>query len=289
MIENLNGLHENVNFKKNTVFRLYDNHENEGYPTHWHVPMEIIIPYKYDYNVTVINKNFVLDTQSILFVCPGVLHSIQAPKYGNRIIFQVDLSMFQNIKSFRAVLNLMSPCFLISEKDNKDIYQQVKRLLSNIEEEYEKETHIAELNIYSYLFQMFALIGDTYLRQNAFSVEEDTDPKKYQTKFLDVCNYINENCTQDLTLDKISSYAGFSKYHFSRLFKDFTGITFYKYLNQKRISYAQNLLLDPDESITDIAYRSGFESMSSFIRMFKIFNECTPSEYRSLHYEQQQA
>ena len=87
----------------------------------------------------------------------------------------------------------------------------------------------------------------------------------------------------NLTLDDIAHYSGFSKYHFTRLFRQFTGSTFYRYLNQKRIVKAERTLADPSLSVTDVAMASGFSSMSAFIRMFKIMKGCTPSEFRRMY------
>ncbi len=71
---------------------------------------------------------------------------------------------------------------------------------------------------------------------------------------------------EDLSLEGVASQAGFSKYHFSRLFKQYTDSTFYKYLNQKRIEFAKTLLQDPGVSVTEVAFKSGFSSLSAFLR-----------------------
>ena len=102
-------------------------------------------------------------------------------------------------------------------------------------------------------------------------------------KFLFVTNYINEHFTENLTLEQAASLAGFSKYHFTRLFRQYAGTSFYKYLNQKRITHAKNLLLDPDLSVTDVAMQSGFTSISAFLRMFHLVTNCTPTEFRKMH------
>jgi len=52
------------------------------------------------------------------------------------------------------------------------------------------------------------------------------EQQEYIEKFMAVCDYINSHCTEELTLDDISAMAGFSKYHFSRLFKEFTNTSF---------------------------------------------------------------
>ena len=77
--------------------------------------------------------------------------------------------------------------------------------------------------------------------------------------------------------------AGFSKYHFSRLFRQYTDTTFYKYLNQKRIAHAKQLLLDNDLPVLEIAFQCGFSNLSSFLRMFKLLTGYTPSELRKMY------
>ena len=74
-----------------------------------------------------------------------------------------------------------------------------------------------------------------------------------------------------------------SKFYFSRLFKQFTNVSFYKYVNQKRIEKAAEMLTEPNISITNVALSCGFESLSSFIRMFKIVKGCTPTEFRNMY------
>ena len=86
-----------------------------------------------------------------------------------------------------------------------------------------------------------------------------------------------------MTLDQASGIAGFSKYHFTRLFKEFTHISFYQYLSQKRIALAEQLLANPDYSVTAVALNSGFSSLPAFTRMFRKHKGCTPTEFRNVY------
>ena len=87
----------------------------------------------------------------------------------------------------------------------------------------------------------------------------------------------------DISVEDAARTAGFSKFHFSRLFKQFTDQTFCGYLNQRRISAAETLLLNPRLSITDVALQSGFSSLSTFNRTFRTLKSCTPSEFKAYH------
>ena len=93
-------------------------------------------------------------------------------------------------------------------------------------------------------------------------------------------NYIDSNYQEDLTLEQVANYIGFSKYHFSRLFEQHTNTTFYDYLSHKRIQAAQ-ALLTMDIPITDIAFQTGFNNLTTFCRCFKKVTNCSPSEYRN--------
>ncbi len=127
------------------------------------------------------------------------------------------------------------------------------------------------------------LIGREYSGQRTAFDTTSHKQKEHAEKFMSICNYIQEHCTEDLCLDDVAAIAGFSKYHFTRLFKNFTGTSFYKYLNKKRIEHAEKLLVDPELSITEVALQSGFSSLSAFIRMFKLIKDCTPTEFRNLY------
>ena len=104
--------------------------------------------------------------------------------------------------------------------------------------------------------------------------------KEYAAKFNEVMEFIDTHYMDDLELDNIAASIGFSKYHFSRLFKQYTNYTFCNYLTRRRLLAAKALLEQPNLSITEIALQSGFPSISTFNRAFKQQNNCTPSEYR---------
>ena len=120
-------------------------------------------------------------------------------------------------------------------------------------------------------------VGGNYQNQTCNKKHE------YMGKFLVVCNYISENCKQQLTVEDMASYAGFSKYHFCRLVKQFTGSSFYDYLLSQRILNAERLLMNPEMTITDVAMQSGFNSISTFNRIFKEYKKCTPTHFKMLH------
>lgn len=283
MIEHLTGIHETVDYKANTNLRLYDNVVCEDYPTHWHTPIEIIMPIEGDYTVIVGNSTITLHPSDIIFICPGVVHSLKAPKSGRRIIFQAELTALREINGFETILSMISPTITLTADNAPQIHMRLQTILLDILDEYNSNDIFTELSIYSKLINLFVCLGSVEsLHSDELSVRPQMQ-KEYIEKFVHICKYIDEHCTEDLTLDAVAQLAGFSKYHFTRLFKQFTNITFYKYVTQKRIAYAEQLLINPNLSITEIALQSGFSNQSAFIRMFKLIKASTPTEYRAMY------
>lgn len=282
MIETLNGIKETVNFKQIKGFKLYDNTDFEAYPAHWHTPIEILMPLKNTYEVTCKNETFVLQEGDLLLINSGVIHSLSAIE-GERLIFQADFPMLHNVADIESSLSNIPPALLITAESAPDIHGRLRELMLDIYREYFSDSILASAAVYSKLLEMLVLIGRKYTGEGIKADVTYSKQKEYTAKFIYVCEYIQEHCTEDLCLDDVASLAGFSKYHFTRLFKNFTGSSFYKYLNKKRIEHAEKLLVDPEISITEVALQSGYSSLSAFIRMFKIMKDCTPTEFRNMY------
>lgn len=281
MIETLDGIRETVNFKDLTGFKLYSNIDFEAYPSHWHTPIEIIMPIRNSYRVDSTNDSYIMQEGDLLLINSGTIHSMPALE-GERLIFQADFSMLHSISDVETVLNSIPPILLITSENAPDIHEKLRDLLLEIRREYFSDSLLISASIYSLLLEMFVLIGRKYMGEGIRPDVTYSKQKEYTAKFLYVSHYIQEHCTEDLTLDAAAAIAGFSKFHFTRLFKDFTGTSYYKYLNRKRIEHAEKLLIDPEISVTEVALQSGFSSLSAFIRMFKIVKGCTPTEFRNL-------
>lgn len=283
MIESLNGIYETVNYKQKTSIKLYDNDKCEDYPPHWHMTMEIIMPIENIYTLEYDHHSYVLREGDIVLICPCSVHALFAPPIGRRIIFQPDISALRFMKEMDAVLNIISPFFIITPEEYPVIHGNVKELLLEIRDEYMDESlAFSEVMIYSKFLKIIALIGRNYAKAPEGELPMEMKRKEYMEKFFEICDYIDDHCTEDLNLEEVAAMCGYSKYHFSRLFKQFTNVSFYKYLSQKRIAKAAELLADPEQTISDVALSSGFSSHSSFIRMFKLIKGCTPTEFREM-------
>ncbi len=93
-------------------------------------------------------------------------------------------------------------------------------------------------------------------------------------------SFIDENLTQELSLERIARAAGMSKSYFSAIFKQMNGIPAWEYITRKRVELAMQLLRNRELSIMTIAEQCGFTSISNFNRCFKEVTSFSPSVYR---------
>jgi len=93
-------------------------------------------------------------------------------------------------------------------------------------------------------------------------------------------DHVQENYTQKITLNEISELLNMSAVSFNRFIKKWTNKTFVDYLNDVRVENAARLLAEQDFTISEIAYRCGFNNIANFNRIFKKNKNRTPSAYR---------
>jgi AraC family transcriptional regulator len=102
----------------------------------------------------------------------------------------------------------------------------------------------------------------------------------YNSIITSAINYIDNNYQSKVTIDEIASLSHISKFHFSRLFKKFTGVTPYEYLISYRINQSKIFLKTTELSVSEIGFKSGYNDVNNFIRDFKKYVGVTPLKYK---------
>lgn len=96
-----------------------------------------------------------------------------------------------------------------------------------------------------------------------------------------VAEYIQHNLSRDIKLKELADMAYVTPPHLTRLFKTAFGMPPLRYIIQKKVQYAQGLLLTTDMTVRDIAREIGIDDVSYFIRIFKKTIGFTPQDYRN--------
>ncbi len=265
-------------------FRLFLNEGSFGVAHHWHDEIEIIYMVEGNVKVGVNDKIYDVSEGDILLISSRDIHCFMPESsHSNRVVIQFNLSIFDNLNSMMGERKEIRPLFDRSKRFSKywDIHvkmemeEQIKALIK----EYNDKQEGYKLALKARLYDLLVLL----LRKvpmETISHEEESRQKDTLDRLENVFQYVENSYASEITLEQAAQVAGFSPYHFSRFFKQNTGITFGQYLSNFRITKAEWFLLSENMSITDTAYKAGFNSIKTFNRVFKLKKGQTPSQFK---------
>ena len=104
---------------------------------------------------------------------------------------------------------------------------------------------------------------------------------KYQKCIQKVIDYIEDNLRYNLNNEELAGIAGYSEYHFLRIFRNIVHLTPADYIRKRRITEIVRCMEKVERSISDIAFEYGFNSKENFVRAFKTEHHILPTEYKA--------
>ena len=163
-------------------------------------------------------------------------------------------------------------------RPNHDALIRLKRLCDQIAEVKDSRELGCFTLTSAYLLEFLVYLTRCYFSTPDSARQDVTEDNKINHVLL----YVNEHITEDLTLDRLAEQFYVSKFHLSKLFKQYTGMSIYQYVIKKRITVARNLLLT-GTPVTQACLDCGFHDYSNFLKAFK--RECgkNPREYGRAH------
>ena len=260
--------------------RIYPNQEADDYPPHWHRKYEIIMPVVKSYSAVVDHEDYEVLPGEILLIPSGVVHELFAPDEGQRYIIMIDQEAIYALEGLDHAQHCFYPCVHIRADRDGDILDSLKECLWQAIGEHEKNDLLCQGAVTAWIHLFLIRLGRwLLLRPN-----DNQNEHRHQMNetFLDVYAYITAHCSEKITLEDMAAYSGYSKYHFARIFKEYSGMSFYEFYMQQRMMLCRQLLADMDVPVTEVALRSGFGSIATFNRVFKQYEGVTPTQYRKL-------
>lgn len=151
---------------------------------------------------------------------------------------------------------------------------QIKEIFISLCEHYNTGITNDDILLQSLIFKLIYILSE-----NSASVVNSA-PKSNNHKTIErTLEYINNNLSAELTLERLASEANFNTIYFHKLFKASTGKTLHEYVEDQRIKKSINLLISTDMTLTKIAYECGFSSQSYFSYAFKRRMGTSPRDY----------
>lgn len=276
-------LSEPMYFEHDMSINVSYGHYYSRFPMHWHSFMEIVAPLSNDMSITLGNETYALTENQFALVPPRSLHSLTKNSTVPCLVLQFSNMLLPQLHDF--IIHRQRLCCqpVIDVTDAVPFSDNPLETLIKIKGLFYSDISFKEMRMYEELLHFFIVIGEhNYQIKNSLSAQKTPQQKAYDRKFDAVTEYIKEHYTEQISLEDLAAFAGFSKYHFSRIFKEYYQMSLPEYITSLRVSRATELLENPDLSIMDVALQSGFSSLPSFNRTFKQINNCTPSQFRKM-------
>jgi AraC-like DNA-binding protein len=282
----IDGLHEKDILDRNFPFRLVNNIEtNFEYPFHWHNEIEIIYVLENTFEVIINNTEYTLEKNDVIFIPGGDIHGFQGRcSSGSRLIIQFDISDLGSYSYVHLIGPVLQQVIKITAASDPGLHNLVTKELHAMASEYTAKDFAYQLALMARCIDTLTLLSRGIVhRLNQKNMQSGNKKTAGLSKINQAFRFIEENFAEEIDLKDVSKAAGFSEFHFSRIFKAITGKNFHQYLIEFRIRKAQKYLTDPDATIIQAAYAAGFKSIATFNRLFKEIMGCTPGAYRKMY------
>jgi AraC-like DNA-binding protein len=278
----MQGSFEKTILEPDFPFRLFFNDGYVSTPHHWHEDIEIIYLVEGRLKVGISNDIYSLTKGDILFIGSGAVHCFfEEMGLSTRAVIQFRMSIYDTFLSGNQDTRTIRPTFNQSMHltSGTEIHGLMERQIKELIKEHSEGKEGYKLFLKGRLYDLAGILL-RYMPKGVYSKEAESNQMEKLKRLDKVFQYVEKNYQESIDLGEISGVAGFSKYHFSRFFKETTGVTFLDYLNNFKIAKAEWFLLYDKDSTLDIAYKSGFNSVKTFNRVFKDIKGCAPMEYR---------
>lgn len=214
------------------------------------------------------------------------LDEVEAVKdTGYYYTFEVERKLIKKIGigNLASIYELLDDIFeenLLNRKINADnlveLEAQMINTLKRVAKQQDKEINIEKLVMVRDINE-FALVYKTIVKELCEESEVFQDKESIK---IAIEKYIEEHYMEDISLDIMSEYIGFSAKYLSTLFKQLLGKNFKVALDEKRIEKAKEIMYNNSEvKVKDIAEKVGFNSANTFIRVFKKYEGVSPGNF----------
>ncbi len=276
----LQGKQEFVTYMEHSSVRVWPSNREGHFEMHMHSAVEVIVPTQGASVYRMADREYKVEPGQILFIPSNVPHELTEEEGIFRHLILFEPSVLHSLQDIQQ--NFQFTQHPIYMREPTETREQVSKLLHELVETYFEHRPMWNTRCYACLLQVYALLAVEY--RPAQEPQPDAVHRSIDPEIMNMAiNYIGDHYTEEVTLEQVAAFAGYSKYYFSRTFRDYFGISFSDYVLVKRINQAANLLVHTDRAIGDVAKDSGFGSIATFNRIFRKHKNCTPTRYRAIY------
>ena len=232
-------------------------------------------------NYIIEGRTYRLSPGDLLLISPLELHQplILPEKHAyERIVLWMNK---QFVEQFGSEGVSLTRCFDVSNPNHTNLLrlnsqqrQRIGSLLKRMLDETRNDDYGREL-------VLTALMTEFLVEVNRINANRDDQPEQESRSaplVAEVLDYINEHYHEHLTLDNLAAHFFVSKYHLLHEFNRHVGTSVYRYIIQRRLIIARQMLAD-GIAPTDVYHQCGFGDYANFYRTFKAEYHMSPKDY----------
>ncbi|WP_066715594.1 helix-turn-helix transcriptional regulator [Clostridium sp. Marseille-P299] len=239
---------------------------NNNFPAHLHKQVELLYVLSGKIIVTIDNDVKELKAGDCSIAFPNTIHYYKTEEESHILLLIFDAEFVSDYLTEFLNYRPLQP-FVVKEQLSPDVLPCIDVLAS---------TAGKPVNARLMKGYLLILLCRLFEQLTLEKHEEQMNSDALQTALI----YIDCHFTESISLEDVAKHISTSKFHLSRFFSKKLQTSFNAYVNNRRVELAKTLLRNTNDSITSIAFDSGFNSTRSFYRAFQGICGMTPMEYR---------
>lgn len=251
------------------------------YPLHYHPEYELnFIKNGKGVRRVVGNHMEIIEDYELVLVGPNLPHCWEQHQAPNKEVYEITIQFPENLfdENFlnRRIAKSMKDLFQRARYGIAFSPEVAKKLLPDLQKLTAEESLATHLGFFSLIYNLSVSENQTVLNvpdQTYFKEEKNT-------RLSLLYNFLNKHYNEKILLSDVADYLNMSVVSLNRFLKKHTNRTFVDFLNDIRLSFACRWLLEDNLSVSEIAFKSGFNNLAHFNRVFKKSKGQTPSQFR---------
>lgn len=273
----MNCEHETINDDNLTqVYFSAVNDFNLLVPAHWHRHLEVLFIIKGKMTAYINETCYELCASDILIINPQDIHYTHALGDCHYYLLQIPSAHLERISMDWKLLHFSE--YLPHQNSLDSLNCQLSEIFQKFIELDLKREKGWQLIFLSQLYQFLYLL---YTKSSTFlSIQNRNRTERDFLRIEQSMQYVRKHYREQLSLNEVAAQLSITPEHFCRLFKKYTGQTFFTYVSQVRLLRFHQELIQTDESITFLLEKNGITNYKQFMRIFKEAYGTTPHRLR---------
>ncbi|AXF56998.1 AraC family transcriptional regulator [Salicibibacter kimchii] len=245
--------------------------ENDKVKKHFHQTYQILYALDGNGSCFLDEQEYCIRPDSLLVIAPFTSHSIEAQSKMTVLVLEFD----EKILSDDVQNELLAEAFQQSEVRVLNAFDssEFRQLLRKMLYEQSHGDHIREMVIKIHLSEMLCILIRS--KQEGHIVDQNV------LRVERIKNYIERRYFEIESAEDLANKMNMSKRYAQSIFKEMYNRTPMQYLTEVRIGLVKKMLIETNKSIVSICFEVGFESLSTFYRIFKNQIGVPPNVYRT--------